>query len=149
MKLSRRQLFKAAGAAAVTGAIGSQISHHASAHVDIDEEIVIHMGDMFFQQEGKAQGEAIRIPTHKVVRLVFKNGGAVLHDVHLGKDADLAGRKYTTNLAAPFDMLEIPAGGEAWLTFTFDDAHKGEWELGCFQLGHYEAGMKAPFIIAD
>jgi len=147
MQFTRRQLFKSAGAAAVTGVIGSQLSHRASAHVDIDEEIVITTGEMFFQQEGKAQGEAIRVPANKVVRLVFKNGGTVLHDVHLGKDADLAGRKYNTNLASPFDMMELPAGGEAWLTFTFEDAQKGKWEMGCFQLGHYEAGMKAPFII--
>lgn len=147
MQFTRRQLFKAAGAVAVAGAIGSQISHRVSAHVDIDEEYVIHMNEMFFQKEGQDKGAAIRVPANKVVRLVFKNDGTVLHDVHLGKDADLAGRKYNTDLAAPFDMMELPAGGEAWLTFTFGDAQKGEWELGCFQLGHYEGGMKAPFII--
>lgn len=147
MQFTRRQLFKAAGAAAVTGAIGSQISHRVSAHVDIDEEIIITMGEFFFQQEGKGQNEAIRVPANKVVRLVFKNVGAVVHDAHFGLEPDLAGRKYNKNLSTPFDMLELPVGAEAWVTFTFTDAQKGQWEIGCFQAGHYEAGMKAPFII--
>jgi len=31
--------------------------------------------------------------------------------------------------------------------WTFTDDQKGQWELGCFQPGHYEAGMKAPFVV--
>src|SRR3989304_2895298 len=75
MQFTRRQLFKSAGAAAVAGVIGSQISQPANAHGDIDEEIVITTGEMFFQQEGKEKGAAIRVPANKVVRLIFKNGG--------------------------------------------------------------------------
>ncbi len=147
MQLTRRNMLKAAGTLALAGAFGATHSRPASAHVDIDEEITITMGDMFFQAEGQAAGEAIRVPANKVVRLVFVNEGAVLHDAHFGRNPDLDGRKYADNLAAPFDMMEIPAGGEAWLTFTFGDDQKGEWELGCFQLAHYEAGMHAPFIV--
>lgn len=147
MQFTRRNMLKAAGALALAGSFGATLSRPVSAHVDIDEEITITMGEMFFQVEGQDKGAAIRIPANKVVRLIFKNEGSVLHDAHFGKDADLAGRKFNNNLAAPFDMLEIPAGGEAWLTFTFSDDQKGEWELACFQLGHYEGGMKAPFIV--
>jgi len=147
MKVTRRQLFKGATGLALAGAMGSTISHRASAHVDIDQEISITMGEMFFQADGQAAGEAIRVPANQVIRLKFVNDGTVLHDVHLGRNPDLDGRKYNDNLVAPFDMLEVPAGGEAWITFTFTDDQKGEWELGCFQLAHYEAGMNAPFVI--
>ncbi len=147
MKISRRKLFKGATGLALASAAGASITHRASAHVDIDQEIVITMGEMFFQAAGQDAGAAITVPANQVVRLVFINEGTVLHDAHFGRDADLTGRKYNENLAAPFDMLEIPAGGEAWLTFTFTDDQKGEWEMGCFQLGHYEGGMVAPFII--
>jgi len=147
MKLSRRQLFKGATGIALASAAGTAITHRANAHIEVDQEIVITMGEMFFQAAGQEQNEAIRVPANQVVRLVFINEGSVIHDAHFGRDADLEGRKYNENLSAPFDMLEIPAGGEAWLTFTFTDDQKGEWEMGCFQLGHYEGGMAAPFIV--
>ncbi len=152
MNLNRREMLKktgkVAGAITLASMVGTAtFTRSASAHTDIDQEITITMGEMFFQADGQGAGEAIRVPANQVVRLVFKNEGSVLHDAHFGKDADLDGRKYNDNLSAPFDMLEIPAGGEAWLTFTFTDDQKGEWEIGCFQLGHYEAGMSAPFIV--
>ncbi len=147
MDFTRRNLLKAAAGAALVGMAGTGLTRTASAHVDIDAEITVIMGDLFFQQEGRGQGEAVRLPANQVVRLIFKNEGAVLHDAHFGLEPDLEGRKYGQNLAVPFDMLEVPAGGEAWLTFSFSDDQKGEWELGCFQPGHYEAGMKAPFIV--
>ena len=147
MNITRRNLLKTAAATALAGMAGSTLTRTASAHTVIDQEITIIMGDLFFQEEGKGQNEAIRVPANKVIRLVFRNEGVVLHDAHFGRNPDLAGRKYNENLSAPFDMLEIPPGSEAWLTFTFTDDQKGDWELGCFQLGHYEAGMKAPFIV--
>src|SRR3989304_1257755 len=75
MQFTRRQLFKSAGAAAVAGVIGSQISQRANAHVDIDEEIVITAGEMLFQQEGTESGLLDLGPANNVVRLIFKNGG--------------------------------------------------------------------------
>lgn len=151
MNYTRRELLtragKAAGAVALAGVVGTSVVKTASAHVNIEAEIEISMGEMFFQAAGQDKGAAIRVPANKAVRLKFKNDGVVLHDVHFGRDADLDRRLYKENLSTPFDMLEYPAGGEAWLTFTFSDAQKGEWELGCFQPGHYEAGMKTPFIV--
>jgi len=147
VKFTRRNLIKAAAGAALVGTATSQLGHRVSAHVDIDQEIVITMGEMFFQAEGQAAGDPITVPSGQVVRLVFRNEGSVLHDAHIGRNADLEGRRFSENLSAPFDMLEIPAGGEAWVTFTFDASQAGDWELGCFQLGHYEAGMRAPFIV--
>lgn len=149
MEFSRRDLIKVVGAAAVTGAITPAVVHRASAHTEIDRTITIIMGEMFFQQEGREAGEAIEVPANQVVRLILINDGAVLHDAHFGLDPDILGRKYNTNLAHPFEMLEIPPGNEAWITFEFTDDHIGAWEIGCFQLGHYEAGMKAPFIITN
>lgn len=43
--------------------------------------------------------------------------------------------------------VELEPGGRAVLTFTVPADKTGEWEVGCFLPGHYEAGMKARLII--
>lgn len=151
-KLSRRSLFKTAGGIVLGGLAAQALLKtspivYAHSESSIDQVIEISMGEMYFQVKGQDKGAAIRVPANKVVRLKFKNEGTVLHDAHFGKDFDTTGRFFKNNLSLPFEMLELPAGGEAWITFQFADSHKGEWEIACSQLGHYEAGMKAPFVV--
>ncbi len=43
--------------------------------------------------------------------------------------------------------VELEPGGKATLTFTVPQDRKGEWEIGCFVTGHYEAGMKGVLIV--
>lgn len=42
-----------------------------------------------------------------------------------------------------------PGGEEVTLTFTVTEEMVGEWEIGCFFSGHYEAGMNATLIITS
>jgi uncharacterized cupredoxin-like copper-binding protein len=150
--ISRRNLFKVAGGAAVGGLALYGLNSTAPiarAHLEdgIDVEIVITMNALDFTPEGGAAGDAIRVPAGQVVRLVFINASGILHDAHFGTDPNLTDRYYNNNVVAPFEMLEIPDAQESWITFTFTDEQKGEYEMGCFQPGHYEGGMHNPFIV--
>ena len=80
------------------------------------------------------------------MRIVIKNEGTTLHDFHFGKDADLTNRLYKTDMIPGFDMIELDKGQTVKLTLKVP-SEAGEWELGCFQPGHYEAGQKAKIII--
>ena len=59
--------------------------------------------------------------------VIFRNEGAVAHELAL---KDPAGEVVTRR--------SIAAGAEAVLEI---DLGPGTWELGCFEPGHYEAGM--------
>lgn len=110
----------------------------------IDRTIEIVMGEFFYSIDG-VEGGTVTLKVGETVALNFINEGAVLHDAHFGTGADLDDRLYDNNLLAPFDMLVLESGERAQITFT--PTEPGEFELGCFQLGHYEAGMKVPFVV--
>jgi uncharacterized cupredoxin-like copper-binding protein len=40
-----------------------------------------------------------------------------------------------------------PGVRDVWIRMNVPASFKGEWELGCFIEGHYEAGMLAKLII--
>lgn len=110
----------------------------------IDRTINIVMGEFSYTVDGVA-GDTVRLKVGETVSLNFVNEGAVLHDAHFGTDPDLDGRLYRNNILAPFDMLVLESGERAQITFS--PTEPGAFELGCFQPGHYEAGMKVPFVI--
>jgi len=110
----------------------------------ITKTIKIEMTDFNYTVDGVKDG-TVNLKVGETVTLVFVNDGKVVHDAHFGTDADLTGRFYKNNIVAPFDMLVLEAGERAQLTFT--PTTEGTFELGCMQPGHYEAGMKVPFVI--
>ncbi len=67
-------------------------------------------------------------------------------------DADIfvypAGKKIEIKTEGKFAEIEMEAGApDVWIRTKFPAKVKGEWEIGCFVPGHYEAGMKAKFIV--
>ncbi|TAK21851.1 MAG: hypothetical protein EPO26_13855 [Chloroflexota bacterium] len=49
---------------------------------------------------------------------------------------------------AKFGEIEMDAGlRDVWLRVKFPPEARGEWEIGCFAEGHYEAGMYATLIV--
>lgn len=49
---------------------------------------------------------------------------------------------------ARFEELEMEPGiKDVWLRLQFPPELAGEWEIGCFVPGHYEAGMHATLIV--
>ncbi len=43
--------------------------------------------------------------------------------------------------------VEVQPSGLAVLRFTVPASTKGTWQFGCFETGHYEAGMKGTLVI--
>ncbi len=110
----------------------------------IDRTINIEMSEFTFTVDGETGG-AVTLKVGETVTLNFSNVGNTVHDAHFGLEANLNDRLFENNIMAPFDMLVLDREGTASLTFTPTEA--GTFELGCFQFGHYEAGMKVPFVI--
>lgn len=52
------------------------------------------------------------------------------------------------NMAHGGTELLLRPGGRAIATFTIPAEKAGEWEIGCFLPGHYEAGMKGVLIVS-
>jgi len=110
----------------------------------IDRTIDIEMSEFTFTVDGEAGG-TVTLQVGETVTLNFTNVGNTVHDAHFGLEPNLEDRLYENNIVAPFDMLVLDREGNASLTFTPTEA--GTFELGCFQFGHYEAGMNVPFVI--
>ena len=114
-------------------------------------ELKISVGELFFQVEGQEKNSPLVLETGTEYELVFKNVGMVLHEVILGRQM-----KLEQGMAAGYQelLLEdvevetlLEPGVELRVAFTLPDEKAGEWEIGCFIPGHYEAGMHAPLSI--
>lgn len=44
-------------------------------------------------------------------------------------------------------MVQVEPGETVEVTFTLPEDRAGEWEIGCFEPGHYEAGMHATLTL--
>lgn len=148
----------------------------AIAHGDDEDavEIRILLGEMYFQVDGQAKGEPLRLQAGQHYQLVFENVGVMQHEVLFGRDlVKENGRPagYRTNLledieveivavqtvggktrqlmveANGFEELYLDPGASLALGFELPAAAKGRWELGCFIAGHYEGGMKLDLIV--
>ncbi len=162
--LTRRELFRAAGAAALSGVLLSAspklraLAHEGEGTMDLE----IHMGEMYFQVHS-INGEEVEMEKNAPITIHagqrhlirFENVGTVEHEVHFGRNPDLEARVYKENLfgehgeeaALGFLGLHLLPGESATLHIWVPEDKKGEWEIGCFMPGHYEAGQRAPLII--
>jgi len=135
-----------------------------------ERKLTINMGEMFFQAAGQAKNAPINIEPGVPYRLTFKNVGTVVHRVKFGRGLIVeegvpfaytenlfkdvlvkvrgAGEETTFRVVADqLIELDLDAGQEIEVLFTLPADKSGEWELGCFVVGHYEAGMHAPLVI--
>lgn len=134
-----------------------------------DEEptqVRIEMSEYYFQVEGQEQNEAIVLQAGHPYELVFANVGTMEHEVLIGREVvveDGVPDGYETNLldAVVMDVFEddwmvrmsgmiefeLEEGEELTMLVTVPGDLVGTWEIGCFVPGHYQAGMKAPFVI--
>ncbi|MDZ7802105.1 MAG: hypothetical protein U5K81_15105 [Trueperaceae bacterium] len=126
----------------------------------------IEMGEYYFQIEGQEQNEAIVLEAGRPYEFVFANVGTMEHEVLVGRDlvmVDGAPDGYETNLLDAVDVdvvgddwevgtsglieIELEEGESVTIHVTVPSELIGTWEIACFVPGHYEAGMKAPFVI--
>jgi len=134
-------------------------------------EMTILMGEFFFQVEGQDRNETIVLESGVPYRVTFRNVGNTVHRVKFGRGLIIEEGvpfAYTENLfddvplqiegvsAGDIDFrvltdrlleLDLDPGGEMDIVFTLPQNAQGAWELGCFVIGHYEAGMLAPLTV--
>lgn len=169
MSITRRNLLRGTGLAALSGvaaASGSTLFSGHPAQAQSPEsfnkirtpDTEIAMGEFFFQEitsEGRREKNApIELPSGEELLIRFINEGNTLHLVSMGRDADPSGLGgYRENLfgggtiGSGFVSANVNPGNEFLLHIFLPDDAAGEWEIGCFVSGHYQAGMKAPLII--
>jgi uncharacterized cupredoxin-like copper-binding protein len=136
----------------------------------LERMMTITMGEMFFQQEGMGQNEAITLETGVPYRITFTNVGTMVHRVKFGRGLIVEEGvpfAYSENLFTNLTVkilgvdeldgvrvitdelieLDLDAGKSVEVIFTLPLSAQGSWELGCFVIGHYEAGMRAPLNV--
>lgn len=164
-QMSRRRLLKTTGAAALGGLAASMSSEkNVFAHEEhgAEADFVIEVGDLFFKpvrESGEELEGVENAPVHihsgtpHLMR--FENVGAVAHEIHFGRNADLARRLYSENLfggggdhvAHNFLGLHLNPGEGATLHIWIPEGREGEWEMGCFIPGHYEGGQRSVLVV--
>lgn len=135
-----------------------------------ETELTILMGEFFFQLEGQAPNEPIQLETAVPYRITFKNVGNAVHRVKFGRGLIVEEGvpfEYAENLFDNVPLriegmandtifrvntdrlleLDLEPGGELDIVFTLPQDAAGEWELGCFVVGHYEAGMLTALVV--
>ncbi|MFQ5879701.1 MAG: plastocyanin/azurin family copper-binding protein [Dehalococcoidia bacterium] len=126
--------------------------------------IQIRLGEMYFEPD------EIRLQEGQQVTIELINEGAVLHEFMVGREVEMhngTADGYEHDFFEGVDVeytgekaelereeehgteVELEAGGKGVLTFTVPTGKTGEWEIGCFIPGHYEAGMKGKLIVEE
>ncbi len=136
----------------------------------IEREITILMGDQFFQVQGAAPNIPINLEVAVPYLITFKNVGKAVHRVKFGRGVEIeegepftyvedlfegvkataSGETATGRFSIDmerFSELQVDPGVELTIEFTLPQSKKGEWEIGCFFPGHYDAGMFAPLTV--
>lgn len=143
------------------------LAEHASKPKRLEAMIQINMYEMYFANPEGEKNPTFRLPVGQTVGIHLHNEGAIVHELAIGRGrtAD-GGFKVVLTEQVPMDVffyygevkaeLEGATFGElevdqrvkdTWLRAKFEEESKGEWEIGCFVEGHYEAGMHAKLII--
>ena len=133
---------------------------------DYDPVIVISMGDHFFEVPGSERDAPIKVKAGRVYFLQIRNNGKQEHNVEWGRDVltkDGVPELYATQLMGYVPVkithklwdvkvdglrdLNMKPGEQIELEVIFPESARGDWEIGCFRPGHYDGGMRLPFIV--
>nr|BAL59409.1 hypothetical protein HGMM_OP4C045 [Candidatus Acetothermum autotrophicum] len=144
--LSRRELLKAAGVAALGSAVLSNVTVLAQKD-PTKADLEIKMGEFYFQVPGKDKNAPIELQAGKELLIKFVNEGKVAHEAHFGRNFDSTKRLYKEDLMPGFLGLHLEPNQVGYLHILLPEKQKGEWELGCLISGHYEAGQKAKLVV--
>lgn len=152
---------------ALAAPLGS-VHAHGDEHGEDVHELRIELGEMYFQVEGLERGQALELEAGEAYTLVFDNRGQMQHEILLGREVvqeDGAPDGYRVNFFADVEVelegrgegggeykieaeslheIYLDPAGRIEVSFRVPEDLSGEWELGCFIPGHYEAGMKLP-----
>ena len=133
---------------------------------DLEAMIEIDTNEMYFANPQGEKNPTFKLPVGKTVGIHIHNDGTVMHELVIGRKF-VAGEGYseTLNKLVPADLffyygdvkaeagdallgeLEIdPSIKDVWLRMEIPPDMAGEWEIGCFAEGHYEAGMHETLV---
>lgn len=143
------------------------LAEHAFMPKRLEAMVQIDMHEMYFANPEGEKNPTFRLPVGKTVGIHLHNEGALVHELAIGRGRATDG-EYEVVLTeqvpmdvffyygevkaelegATFGELEVDQGiKNTWLRAKFGEESRGEWEIGCFVEGHYEAGMHAKLII--
>lgn len=164
MSITRRHLLRGTGVAALGGlaVAGGYSLSNQEAQAQSPESFSkirtpdkeIALGEFFFQEitsDGRREKNApIELPAGEELLIRFVNEGQTLHLVTMGRNADPDGLGgYQENLfgggaiGSGFVSVNVEPSNEFLLRVFLPEDAAGDWEIGCFIPGHYQAGMKA------
>lgn len=124
--------------------------------------IQLQMGELYFKPE------PIRLKAGETVQLELINEGQQEHEFMVGREVEMHQGQpdgYATDFfkgvklshktengktqqeSGHGTMVMLDGNSKATLTFKVPDNRKGEWEVGCFVIGHYQSGMKGKLIV--
>ncbi|MBI2940672.1 MAG: hypothetical protein HYY04_09570 [Chloroflexi bacterium] len=128
----------APGTAAVKVPAGKTVGLHLHNEGAVMHELVIGRKPVEFV-EREVDGKKVSVPDG-YAKALFEDLEADVFFYYGEGKAEIGG--------ATFEEIEVEPGlRDIWLRFKVPPELAGEWELGCFVPGHYEAGMYATLII--
>lgn len=159
--------YPAIAACALCAALAVGQAGPADAEEEYDPIVVISMGDHFFEVPGTERGTPITVKAGRPYFLQIRNDGKQEHNVEWGRGVLTkeggAPELYATQLMGHVPVklmnkfwdasvdglrdLNMKPGQEVELEVIFPESARGDWEIGCFRPGHYDAGMRVPFIV--
>lgn len=137
----------------------------------LEAVVQIDMNEMYFSTPEGEKNPTVRLPAGKTVGIHIHNEGTAGHELAIGRKVKVKGTEgyeYEEVLTervpsdlffyygqakaevedALFGEIEFDPGiRDVWLRLVIPKELKGEWEIGCFYEGHYEAGMKTRLIV--
>ncbi len=160
---------------AVAGAQPAAQAHqpgadHPAIPKRLEALIEIDMDEFAFATPDGLRNPTFTLPVGRTVGIHLHNHGKVAHELMIGrklKTEDGVPHGYETNFfddletdiffyygeakaeleGAHFEEIEVDPGiTDVWLRLQVPPELAGEWEIGCFIPGHYEAGMRATLI---
>ena len=130
------------GMALLAAALAVACGGARGADPDVTRTVEIDMVDSAYEpgQLDVAVGETIKF--------VFTNRGEVAHDAFIGdreaqaehEEEMRSGGGHGGHGAQTGGAITVEPAADGELTYTFDEP--GELEVGCHQVGHYDAGMR-------
>ncbi|MDR7271283.1 putative cupredoxin-like copper-binding protein [Pelomonas saccharophila] len=92
----------------------------------------------------------IEVRQGETLRLVMRNGGAVLHELVIGTRQELEEHAALMQKFPGMEhdepyMAHVPPGQTGEIVWTFNRA--GEFDFACLIAGHFQAGMRGKFIV--
>ncbi len=149
---------------------GKSRSARAHSQHGTPADLEISVGEFYFRGPDGIENGTLRLESGRPHLIRFVNEGALDHEVHFGREPNPETGLYGQNLFAPqapgqsdgehrshgFLGLHLPPWEDRSMTKPSGELHvwiprglEGEWEVGCFIPGHYEAGQHAPLIIVE